>query len=413
MNRFPPAKPAAYTVSDLTRYLRVLLELDDVLNDVWVQGEVSNVSRPSSGHIYFTLKDAGAAMQCVVWRSSSSRLKVTLQNGMAIEAHGAISVYEKDGKVQLYVDAARPAGEGQLYQEFLRLKARLEAEGLFNEERKRPLPARPRCIGVVTSASGAALQDILNTLQRRYPLVEVILSPCAVQGEAAPAEIVAALQALEQLSEPDVIILARGGGSLEDLWAFNDERVVRAVAFSRIPVVTGVGHETDFTLVDFASDVRAPTPTGAATLVTPDQADLRVDLSDLYSRLSMAALGQVDYQRQLLTTLAHQLERVTPMQAVRNERQQVDSLSERARRAFAHQIELRGVQLKGAAQRLNALNPLSILQRGFALIEQADGSLAHGIDSLQVGQTVHIRMADGQAAAQIQSTERTSLNSKE
>ncbi|HEX9018589.1 MAG TPA: exodeoxyribonuclease VII large subunit, partial [Anaerolineaceae bacterium] len=264
MDQFPLFQSPSLSVTDLTRYLRDLLDNDAVLQDVWVQGEISNLSQPQSGHKYFTLKDSAASLHCVVWRSTALRMRFGMQNGLAIEAHGAISVYERDGAYQLYVDAIRPAGEGLLYQQFMRLKSRLESEGLFDEERKRLLPERPRRIGIVTSSTAAALQDMLNTLAARYPLAEVILSPCAVQGDAAPDEIVAALERLCQQASPDVIIMARGGGSLEDLWAFNDERVVRAICASPIPVITGIGHETDFTLADFAADVRAPTPTGAA-----------------------------------------------------------------------------------------------------------------------------------------------------
>jgi exodeoxyribonuclease VII large subunit len=260
LEALPLFPPQARSVSDVTRYLRDLFDSDDILRDVWVQGEISNFTRAASGHIYMTLKDAGAALRCVIWRTTAQRLQVAMQNGLAVEAHGAISIYERDGAYQLYIDALRPAGEGLLYQEFLRLKARLEAEGLFDEARKRPIPTFPRRIGLVTSPTGAALQDMLNTLRHRYPLAEVILAPSAVQGLEAPAELVRAIGALNRGTPPDVIILARGGGSLEDLWAFNDESVVRAVASSQAPIITGVGHETDFTLADFAADLRAPTP---------------------------------------------------------------------------------------------------------------------------------------------------------
>ncbi len=258
-----------WTVSNLTRHLRQLLEGDPDLQGIWVEGEISNLSRPASGHIYFTLKDSAAALRCVMWKTDASRLRVNLQEGMAIEAHGSLGIYEVAGQYQLYADILRPVGEGALFQEFLRLKALLEAEGLFDPARKRAIPSSPRRIGIVTSSTGAALRDILNTLRRRMPLAEVILAPTPVQGEEAPLKIVAALRSLNRVVKPDVILLARGGGSIEDLWAFNDERVVRAI--SRVPgapVITGVGHETDFTLADFAADLRAPTPTAAAELAT-------------------------------------------------------------------------------------------------------------------------------------------------
>jgi exodeoxyribonuclease VII large subunit len=288
MFQAPLFPPPSLTVSDITRYLRELFESDEILHEVWVQGEISNLSRPASGHIYFTLKDQSAALKCVIWKQTAWRLPLSLQNGMAIEAHGAISIYERDGQYQLYADAVRLTGEGALYQEYLRLKARLEAEGLFDTERKRPLPELPAGIGVVTSATGAALQDILNTLRRRFPLVEVVLAPCAVQGEEAPPQIVNAIRSLNRTDGVDLILVARGGGSLEDLWAFNDERVVRAIADSDLPVITGIGHETDFTLADFAADVRAATPTAAAEQAVPDRAELREQFLTVASPLESA-----------------------------------------------------------------------------------------------------------------------------
>src|SRR4030066_2280306 len=235
---FSPHIPVSWTVADLTRYLRELLESDELLQDVWVQGEVSNVSRPASGHLYFTLKDNAASLRCVMWRNAVIKQSSLPHDGDAIEVHGSISVYEAGGQYQLYADIFRPAGEGALYQEFIRLKTLLEAEGLFDQGRKRPIPPRPKRIGIVTSPTGAALQDILNTLRRRYPLVEVVLAPTPVQGEEAPLGIITALRDIVRIANPDVIILARGGGSIEDLWAFNDENVARTIAASPAPTVT-------------------------------------------------------------------------------------------------------------------------------------------------------------------------------
>src|SRR5512144_565244 len=226
-----------WTVSRLTFYIRKLLEENEVLQDVWVQGEISNLSRPASGHVYFTLKDSSAALKCVMWKTSAARLGMALQDGMAVEVHGKIGIYEVSGQYQLYADQIRPVGEGALYQEFMRLKAMLEAEGLFAPERKRPIPMFPQTIGIVTSATGAALRDMLNTLRRRMPLAKVTLAASPVQGEQAPPALVIALASLNRVIQPDVILLARGGGSMEDLWAFNDERVVRAVVASRAPVI--------------------------------------------------------------------------------------------------------------------------------------------------------------------------------
>jgi exodeoxyribonuclease VII large subunit len=367
------------SVSEITSYLRQLLESDEILRDVWVRGEISNLSQPSSGHVYFTLKDAAAALRCVIWRTTAQRLKTDLANGSAVEVHGYISVYEPNGQYQLYIDALRLAGEGWLYQEFLRLKARLEAEGLFEPERKRPIPARPRTIGIVTSPTGAALQDMLNTMAARYPLAEVVLAPTAVQGDEAPPAIARALNKLNRIVKPDIIILARGGGSLEDLWAFNDERVVRAVASSAAPVITGIGHETDFTLCDFAADLRAPTPTGAAVMAVPDMADLRGELRSAFTLLDGILHTRLDASRQRLMDIRRRLDQLSPRRQVQNGRQRLDDMQERMARALAAYEQLRRARLDGLQQRLHALNPLAVMQRGVAVVHSADGRLLSSV----------------------------------
>lgn len=394
MIHLPLFQTPSLTVSEITQYLRALLDGDEILQNVWVRGEISNLSRPTSGHLYFTLKDQGASLRCVIWRSQAARLRVTMQNGLAIEAHGAISIYERDGAYQLYVDSVRPVGEGLLYQEFLRLKALLESEGLFDEDRKRPIPSRPHRIGLVTSPTGAALQDMLNTLRRRYPLVEVILAPCAVQGEAAPDEIVRALRRLAAI-RPDVIIVARGGGSLEDLWAFNDERVVRAIAASLSPVITGIGHETDFTLADFAADLRAPTPTGAAVLATPDKADLQVELAGLRLQLASAMQVVLDEHSYALDSARQRLERGSPASRIRSDRQQIDDLQDRALRAMQHSLALRQARRQGLQNRLQALNPIAILQRGYVLLQREDGSLLNSTRRVKPGDRLSAQLWDG------------------
>ena len=389
------------SVSDITRYLRQVLESDPILTAVWVTGEVSNLSRPSSGHIYFTLKDSGAALKCVMWRSSAQRLRFDLQNGLAVEAHGAVSLYERDGIYQLYVDSLRPAGAGGLYLEFLRLKERLEAEGLFDTERKRPLPAFPRRIGLVTSPTGAALQDMLDTLRRRYPLAEVILAPVAVQGDQAPAQIVRALRALNRSAHPAVILVARGGGSLEDLWAFNDERVVRAVAASQAPVISGVGHETDFTLTDFAADLRAPTPTGAAVLATPDQRDLRTALHERFLRLDSEMEDRLQFAQRTSLELRTRLERLSPARQVQTDRQSLDGLLERAQRGLNGAVQLRRARLEGFHRRLDALNPLAVLGRGYALVRTPQGTVLTSAAQVSAGDEIEVQLKDGTLAAEV------------
>lgn len=402
MNQMSLMQTSSWSVAQVTAYLKDLLESDHNLADLWVQGEISNFSRPSSGHLYFTLKDAKASLKCVMWRSAAQRLRFNPRDGEAVEVHGSLSVYEVGGQYQLYADLIRPLGEGALYQEFLRLKAQLEFEGLFDPERKRPLPLWPRRIGIVTSPTGAALRDMLNTLRRRYPLVDVILAPTAVQGEAAPSGIVSALQSLNLVANPDVILLARGGGSIEDLWAFNDEGVARAIAASQAPVISGVGHETDFTIADFVADLRAPTPTAAAELATPDRTDLWEALNDQNQRLTRAVLGQIGAQRWQLNELHSRLQRHTPLTRIQTDRQRLDELAHRAGLALSHQLKLEKSQLSGLQRRLTALSPLAILQRGYAVVTQADGSLVRRVSQIQPGDSLDIRVSDGQFKTRVE-----------
>ena len=387
--------PVSWSVTDLTRYLRELLESDELLQDVWVQGEVSNLSRPASGHLYLTLKDDSASLRCVMWRNAVLRQGFVPRDGDAIQVHGAISIYEAGGQYQLYADIFRPAGEGALFQEFLRLKALLETEGLFDPQRKRPIPSRPRCIGIVTSPTGAALQDMLNTLTRRYPLVEVVLAPTPVQGDAAPLGIITALHDVVRVANPDVIILARGGGSIEDLWAFNDERVARAIAASPVPVITGVGHETDFTIADFVSDLRAPTPTAAAELATPNQVDLRLDLSELNDRLNHLLLTFHNEQRWAFKELQNRLDRNSPSTRIRSDIQRVDELDHRLTATIQHRLQLARTHLSGLTQQMAALSPTAILERGFAIVTNQAGQIISRVRQVTQGQALNVEVSDG------------------
>lgn len=393
--------PPSLSVSQITRYLRELFESDEILQDIWVQGEISNLSRPASGHVYFTLKDPYSALKCVVWKMTAMRLPLTLQSGMAIEAHGSIGIYERDGQYQLYVDAVRLTGEGALYQEFLRLKARMEAEGLFAAERKKTIPERPAKIGIATSASGAALQDILNTLRRRYPLAEVVLAPCAVQGDDAPPQIVRSIAALNLEPGMEVILVARGGGSLEDLWAFNDERVVRAIADSAIPVITGIGHETDFTLSDFAADLRAPTPTAAAEIAVPNAADLREQIRGLAGRLTYALQQTAGELRGMLTERMSRLEILSPAWRVRSDRQMLDELAGRLDQAESHRIQLMRSEVRSASRHLASLNPYAVIQRGYAIVTGAAGEIVRSVDQVQTDDVLDIQVSDGMILSRV------------
>ncbi|MFQ6102424.1 MAG: exodeoxyribonuclease VII large subunit [Anaerolineae bacterium] len=389
-----------YTVSQLTGYIRRLIEDEPTLSDVWVEGEVSNFSRASSGHCYFTLKDAGSQIGCVMWRSIAEVQNYLPAGGELVLAHGRVSVYEAGGRYQLYVDQIQPAGVGNLYLEFERLKARLEAEGLFALERKRPLPCFPRCIGVVTSPAAAALRDILNVLSRRYPLAEVLLSPTQVQGDAAPPQIVAALEALNVRGDVDVVIVARGGGSLEDLWAFNDERVARAVAASRIPVICGVGHETDFSLADFAADVRAPTPSAAAELATPDRAELRAQVAGLSATLVATLQGAIEERRWRLAEQVRALKHLSPAAQLAQARQRVDDLLGRAEAAVHHSLTLHRERLGGLVGRLAGVSPLGTLERGYAIVRhQGTGAVVRSVAQVAPGDALGIRVTDGEFEA--------------
>ena len=388
--------PSAWTVTEVNRYLRDLLESDHNLGDLWVQGEISNLSRPRSGHIYFTVKDDQATLRCVMWRNTAQRLAFLPKDGDSVEVHGSVSVYEAGGQYQLYADAIKPLGEGALFQEFARLKAKLEAEGLFDEDRKRPLPRWPKRIGIVTSPTGAALRDMNNTLRRRYPLVEVIIAPTSVQGRDAPAGIVAGLHDLNRATAPDVILLARGGGSIEDLWAFNDEGVARAIVDSVSPVITGVGHETDFTIADFVADLRAPTPTAAAELATPNRADLLIDLNETSRRFAQIVRSEIDEQRWQLNELANRLNRLSPEARIHNNHQRLDELSYRLSNSLSHYFDMQRAHLNATEQRLTDLNPQSVLSRGYAVVTESNGRNVRSVEQVSAGDSLHVQVSDGE-----------------
>ncbi|MFH1085476.1 MAG: exodeoxyribonuclease VII large subunit [Chloroflexota bacterium] len=391
------------TVTEITRHIKALIDGDDGLADVWVVGEISNFSRAASGHCYFTLKDSNAVLACVMWRNVAAALRWAPAPGDLAEAFGSVSVYERGGNYQFYVSALqRGGGVGALWQAFEALKARLEAEGLFAPERKRPLPAWPRRIGVVTSPTGAALRDILNVLERRYPLVEVVLAPSLVQGAEAPAGLVQALQALNREPGIDVIIVARGGGSIEDLWAFNDEAVARAIAASRAPVVSGVGHETDFTIADFVADVRMPTPTAAAVAVVPDGAELRVRLIEQMQALTERVTGRLAQARVALEQHERLLALHSPGRRVLQERQHIDDVTRRGREAVARRIGWWRQSVQNQAACLRALNPRRVLARGYAIVqERATGAYVQSVRAAAPGQDWRVYLADGHADARV------------
>ncbi len=352
--------------------------------------------------MYFTLKDETAALRCVMWRPEVTRLLEVPQDGEAIEVHGNIGVYEAGGQYQMYADQIRVSGEGILYQEFARLKKTLEGEGLFDVEQKQSLPEFPERIGVVTSPTAAAFEDVLNVLRRRFPLAEIILSPTIVQGEDAPPKIVEAIQALNNYSKPDLILIVRGGGSMEDLWAFNDENVVRAVAGSQIPIISGIGHETDLILSDFAADVRAPTPSAAAEIGTPDRADLWEVLQQTRRLMERLLADQIISRQRELRLLRERLVRTSPFAQINNAKQQVDELLFRVKSAAKHMLSLRVAAIEGLNQTLQVIGPLAILERGFALVHRPeDGSLIRSVDQITSGDKLSVRISDGKFTAEV------------
>src|SRR5256712_2370274 len=385
------------SVSQVSRYLKDALEADDILQDIWVQGEISDCRTYPSGHCYFTLKEGGA--QWLFFFSKQARLRsfpLELRNGMAIAANGRISFYERDGKLQLYVGSVEPLGEGALFLRFEQLKARLAAEGLFEDERKRPLPPRPAVIGIVTSPQAAALRDMLRVLRTRYPLAEVILSPTLVQGAEAPANIAAALDLLNEHGEADVIIVGRGGGSIEELWAFNEEVVARAIARSRIPVISGVGHETDFTITDFVADYRASTPTAAATAAVPDIVVWRSNILTMQQTLTELMQEHLAELHEQLEYSELSLQRASPKDLLYRRQQQLDDTTQSLQTFMQHILSLRSVRLRGVALRLHSLSPLLTIARGYTIVRRdSDGTIITSTQQTQPGETLTIQVTDG------------------
>lgn len=392
----------ALSVTDLTAQIRYVLEQTPHLEDVWVMGEVSNLSRPASGHIYFTLKDAASQIKCVMFKKEAMRQMVEPQTGQRLRVHGKVSVYEAGGQYQLYADQFQSAGGmGDLYAQMERLKAQLELEGAFDLERKRPLPPQPRKIGVVTSPDAAAFQDVQKVLRGRFPLTLVILSPTLVQGIEAPSQIVRAIERLNAHTDVDVIIVCRGGGSIEDLWSFNDERVVRAIVASRIPIISGVGHETDVTLADFAADHRSPTPSAAALDATPDIGDLREAVRHAATALQVYFEDRLIAESHKMERLTTALARCDPQMMISSARQRVDELHIRLGQAQTRHLRRLRERLTGLTSTLNTVSAESVLGRGYAIVTRPDGSLVTRSQQVKDGDMVTIRWHDGLQTARI------------
>lgn len=424
------------TITQLTAHVTSLFEQDELLRDVWVLAEVSRWTKAASGHIYFSMKDSGAVINSLMWRGNAHRHTWLPNEGDQILAHGHVTVYPERGQYQFYADEIRPAGRGQLYAQFEALKERLAAEGLFEEDRKRPIPVSPRRLGIVTSQSAAAFQDVLRILRQRWPLADSVLFQTQVQGAEAPGQIVAALAAANRFtagegssgafskedlgelpllfndngagtfdSEPgrawrddghlDTILLVRGGGSIEDLWAFNEEAVAYAVAGSKVPVVTGIGHETDFTIADFVADLRAPTPTGAAVAATPDRWEMLDGVKQTRLWLLRAGSEEVSGRRVQWQELRRRLVRSAPLRQIYLARQRLDDVEERLRRVTSNELRRRKEQLESGIARLEGLNPSGVLSRGYSIVQKSDGAVVSTPGQTSIGERLQVRSAGG------------------
>jgi exodeoxyribonuclease VII large subunit len=442
-------QPRILTIKDVNRYIRMKMDSDTLLGDVWLRGEISNFTHHSSGHMYFTLKDKDSRLKSVMFASQNQRLPFIPKEGARVIARGNISVYERDGAYQFYVQAMQPDGIGSLYLAYEQLKAKLEDEGLFAAARKRAIPAFPRAIGVITSPTGAAVRDIMITLQRRYPAARVYLYPVLVQGEQAAPSIVKAIEAMNRFGEPDVLIVGRGGGSLEELWAFNEEKVARSIAASAIPVISAVGHETDYTIADFVADLRAATPTAAAELAVPHAAELQKHVERQRQQLEQAMRRRIQnggeklqrlrrspfflYPRKYLLEQAERLDRlserlerrarmVTERGHTRLSRLQTalaahhpgeragfaakrkDEATRRLEQAMRAYIKERKMNVSGTIRQLDALSPLKVMSRGYGLVyDDQERRLIKSIADVQPGDTIKVKVADGQMDCKVQS----------
>ena len=391
-----------YEVSQINEYIKLRFDDDAFLNNLFLRGEISNYKCYPSGHHYFSLKDAGGSIRCVMFRGSAFSLRFRPENGMKVIAQGRISVFPRDGTYQFYVNQMTVDGVGDLHVAFEQLKAKLLAEGLFDPSRKRPLPRYPHTIAIITSSVGAALRDMLRILRKRYPLCEVKLLPVRVQGEEAPGEIAAALAYANRYCVADLIITGRGGGSIEDLWAFNDERVARAIAASELPVISAVGHEPDVTISDFVADLRAATPSNAAELAVPDQMELRQALAARQALLLTQMQKRLKQERGTLERLASSRVLKSPINYINDRRLQVDYVQHRLTAAFSETVQRKHRRFASLTAKLDAMSPLKVLARGYSMASDGQGTLLRSVKQIKPGDRLTVRFADGSAAAVVE-----------
>ena len=390
-----------FAVSQVNEYIKAMMDREPLLNELFIRGELSNYKVYPSGHHYFTLKDEAGALRCVMFHSSAVRLRFRPENGMKVIAFGRITVFPRDGAYQLYCADLTPEGAGDLHVAFEQLKAKLSAEGLFEREHKKPLPAFPHRIAIVTSGAGAAIMDMLRILAKRYPLSKVLILPVRVQGAEAPAEIAGAIRYANRHKIADVIITGRGGGSMEDLWAFNDERVARAIYDSEIPVVSAVGHEPDVTIADYVADVRAATPSNGAELVAPDREALQKRLSQTQARMYAAMERQLKLSRQTLQSLAAKRVLQSPVNYIQDKRMLLEYSRERLTAASRHLLQGKKEQFVRLTAKLDAMSPLKVLARGYSVVRGADGSILQRADEAEQGEIITVDLREGRLRAEV------------
>ena len=401
-----PYQKNVISVSQLNSFVRLIIENSEVLGDVYVRGEISNFTNHRSGHFYFSVKDEGGAVKAVMFRTSAQKLPFLPENGMKVVVHGRISVFERDGVYQLYADDIQPDGVGSLYFAYEQLKAKLSAEGLFDPAHKKPLPRIPMRVGIVTSPTGAAIQDMKNIIGRRFPLCTVVLYPALVQGESAPASIARGIRYFNEKKSVDFIIIGRGGGSIEDLWAFNNEALARVVYGSELPIISAVGHESDFTICDFVADVRASTPSAAAELAVPEAAELKKSLAERKERMDFLVSSTVAQKRTRLEALEKSKSLRSPLNTLDNRRIIMSSYIDSLDKSIELILGKKTSAYKAGAAALGALNPLAVLSRGYS-VAFSDGKLIKDTDCVSVGDRIETRVSDGVIYSTVTETERT------
>lgn len=392
-------EPKIATVSQINSYIKKILDNNIILNDIWIKGEISNFKHHSSGHMYITLKDEGGVLKAVMFKGAAASLSFLPEDGMKVLARGRVSVYEAGGSYQLYINEMIPDGVGELYIAFEQMKKRLEAEGLFDQRYKKPIPQYPERVGVITAPTGAAVRDIINVISRRYPYAKILLYPALVQGAGAAESVARGIELFNKLDAADVLIVGRGGGSIEDLWAFNEERTARAIFDSDIPIISAVGHETDFTIADFTADLRAPTPSAAAELAVPSQ-------TELLARIATQGVRMNNHMTKLLQNCELRIQRLTPRnpaERIDELRQRVDDYMKRCETGFCLSVLGKRKIAAELTAKLDVLSPLKVMARGFAIATDSEGGIVRSASKLSVGDKINLRLSDGSADCTIDS----------